>query len=127
MERKLNLKKGDKCIVAIEPMSNAARRVDMSLNNIDNWTYEGEVVSIGRKYITVSWGCNKSKFCINSDYREHYISGGSDYKLFKNIQEVYDEREAERLNDDIKNMLGSYGKPVFSLDKLRKIKKILDE
>lgn len=51
MDRKLKLKVGQKIVVKIEEMNNAARYLDMSLNNINKWCFDGEVTKIGRKYI----------------------------------------------------------------------------
>ena len=88
MERVLNLKKGDKCCVAIIKGSNASRYKDMSLENIDNWTYEAEVTIINKKYITVKFGVNEEKFVIEDDYRNKYSCGGADWQLFNSKEEV---------------------------------------
>ncbi|MEG2289552.1 MAG: hypothetical protein RSC24_06255 [Clostridium sp.] len=127
MNRKLNLKKGDKCIVATEKMSNVSRRLDMGIRDIKNWTYEGEVISAGRKYITVKFGLKEEKFVVDDDYRQKWTCGGADYKLYQSIQEVYEEREIEELNMIIKGKFNMFGNPNYSLDQLRRIKAILDE
>ena len=54
MNRVLNLKKGDKCCVAVEKNSNVARYYNMSMENIDEWTFSGEVTTVSKKYITVN-------------------------------------------------------------------------
>ena len=126
--RKLNFKKGDKCIVAIEKMSNVARYVDMSLGNIENWTFTGTINTVGKKYITASWGLhNNIKFDIEADYTEVYKKGGANYRLFTNIQEIKEVEETELINKKIREMLGSYGKARYTLDKLKRIEKILQE
>ena len=76
------VKKGDKVIVAIEKGSNEARRMDMSVANIDNWTYEGTVISSGSKYITVEFNKDTLKFVVEDDYRNQWTRGGADYKLY---------------------------------------------
>lgn len=127
MDRKLNLKKGDICIMAIIPMSDASRRIDMSLDNINEWIEYVEVISVDRKYITVK-RCSKfdHKFDVENDYCEK-SKYSPNYKLYENIQEIYNEREAERINDYIRDKIGQYGGARFSLDKLKRIKEIIDE
>ncbi|MGL6184802.1 MAG: hypothetical protein ACRC1T_05425 [Clostridium chrysemydis] len=126
MDRKLNLKKGDKCIMAIVEMSNASRRVNMRLENIKEWTWEVEVVSVGRKYITVKRNSYEYKFDMENNYYEKSIYS-PDYILYQNIKEIYEEKEAEAINDYIGSKIGQYGKPRLSLDKLKRIKNIIDE
>ena len=127
MDRVLNLKKGDKCIVAIEKCSNASRYVDMSLENIDNWTYEGTVVTVGRKYITVGFNGWEDKFTIDDDYRQKYTCGGADYKLYKDKQEVIDTIKRNIL---LYNLFGSH-RPAkinnLTLDQLKRINAIIEE
>lgn len=130
MERKLNLKKGDKCIVAIEENSNASRSMDMSLDNIEKWTYKGEVVSVGRKYITVKFGRwnETEKFVIEDNYRRKYDCGTADYELYLSKEEIIEKRESEDIYYWIKCKFDSYknnGK--YSLDQLKRIKKIIEE
>lgn len=130
MDRKLNLKKGDKCIVAIEENSNASRGMDMSLDNIDNWTYEGEVISSGSKYITVKFGRwnGIEKFVIEDNYRRKYDYGTADYELYISKEEIVEKRELEDTYHWIKMKFDSYknnGK--YSLNQLKRIKSILEE
>lgn len=125
MKRKLDFKKGDECIVAICSMSNASRRFAMmNLENINEWTYKGIVQTSGKKYITVAWNGDKTRFCVEDNYREFYIRGGADHILYKNIQELANEIEHKELICEIKYiLLNEY----TSLEKLRKIKAILNE
>lgn len=51
----MSYKKGDKVIVAIVGRSNASRYRDMNIKNINEWTFEGEVISSGKKYVTVEF------------------------------------------------------------------------
>lgn len=126
-DRILNLKKGDKCIVAIEPMSNASRRVDMSLDNIDEWTYEGDVISVGRKYITVKFGWETGKFEIDNNYLKKVSYGSNDHLLYKDIQEVKDEREAKNIEMSLRDIFDRYSGTNLTLDQLRRIKNIIEE
>lgn len=97
MDRVLNFKKGDKCIVAIQQHSNAARRVNMNLSNINNWTYEGEVITVSKKYITVKFNYETAKFDVNNNYLKKVSYGSNDHKLYTSINEVYTERKKEQL------------------------------
>lgn len=125
MNRILNLKKGDPCIVAIEEGSNAARYKDMSIENIEKWTYNGEVISLGRKYVTVSFGCHTEKFEIDNDYRQKYVAGGSDYRLYEGLNEVYEDRENEGLWIDVRNFFSSYGKAKLPLEKTKEVLELI--
>ena len=121
MDRKLNFKKGDKCIIAVEPGSNLARYFgNLTLDNIDEWTKEGEITSVGRKYITIN---NGKKFDITNDYREKWDRGGGNYKLYKNLQEVKDEYETKRLSWKIFNKADCN----LTLDQLKRIYAIMQE
>lgn len=131
MNRKLNLKKGDKCIMAVVPMSNFSRGMDLSLRNIDNWTYEGEVVSITKKYITIISRGDNIKFEVNNNYYEKVNCGGSNFKLYENLEDVKIETEKKELFQKIESAFSSsylYNKTEkFSLDQLRRINDIINE
>lgn len=61
----------------------------MSLENIDNWTYIGEVVTVSKKYITVKFNYNfVEKFVIEDEYRNKYNCGSADWQLFNSKEEV---------------------------------------
>lgn len=126
MDRKLNLKKGDKCIMAMTSSNYMSRNIQMSLDNVKAWTTEVEVVSVGRKYITVKEGRFEYKFDITNNYREK-SEYSPNYILYNDIQEIHDERESENINDYIRDKIGQYGKPRISLEQLRRIKDIIDE
>ena len=129
MERVLNLKKGDKCCVAIIKGSNASKYKDMSLENIDNWTYEGEVISCGKKYITVKFGIKDEKFVIEDDYRNKYNCGGADWQLFESKQEVIDNEKREHLLYDLFGLKCNRKAIInnLSLDQLERIQDIIEE
>ena len=126
MDRKLNLKKGDKCIMAMTSSNFRSRNIKMTLDNIKEWTIECEVISIGRRYVTVKEGRSEYKFDIDNNYREK-SNYSPDYILYQNIQEIFDERDADDLNEYIRNRIGQYGSARFSLEKLKRIKEIIDE
>ena len=129
MDRVLNFKKGDKCIVAIEEHSNASRHKDMSIDNINDWTYEGVVIASGKKYITVEFNNETSKFEVDNDYRKKVNYGSNDYKLFKDIQGVKDERELDSLIWSIRMCFDRMNKSntKLTLDQLRRISNIISE
>lgn len=129
MERALNLKKGDKCIVAIERGSNASRYYDMHLNNIDEWTFEGIVKSAGKKYITVEFKNDTRKFCIEDNYREQYRVGGADYCLYKNKEEVFNTIKRENLLNELFGSSFNRSARVknLTLDQLERINAIIEE
>lgn len=127
MRRVLDFKKGDKCIVAIIQHSNASRHKDMSLNNIDKWTYKGEVITIGRKYITVKFNGIIMKFDPTFDYSEH-SNYSADYKLYKDLQEVEDGELKENIVRKIQTEFSGYGeyKGDLTLEQLKIINDIID-
>ena len=127
MDRKLNLQVGQPVAIKIEEMSNASRRVDMSLENIDEWCFDGEITKIGRKYITVKFKGYEDQFSIEYDYRQKYTYGGADYKLYLSKEDVIKEKKADDLYYGIKSKFSSYKNSVFTLDQLERITKIIEE
>lgn len=125
MERILNLKKGDKVVIAIEPTSNASRYVSMAVSNIENWTFNGTVTTVSKKYITVDFGRSSGmKFVVDDDYRNKYTCGGADYKLYSSFEEVYEKFKSQELYDEIKSMMYSR-KNNYSLETLEKVFELL--
>ena len=125
--KKYNIKKGDKVCIAIIKGSNASRFIDLSLENIDNWTKEVIVTTVNKKYITVDYG--KMKFEVENNYLEKVTCGGSDYKLYLNKEEVYNETKRENILCDLfgygfdrKEKLNK-----LTLEQLERINKIVEE
>ena len=130
MERVLNLKKGDKCCVAIIKGSNASRYENMSLENIDNWTYDGEVVAVSKKYITVKFNDNSvEKFVIEDDYRNKYSCGGADWQLFNSKEEVIYNEKRENLLYNLFGLKCNRSKKInnLTLNQLERIQAIIEE
>lgn len=128
--RVLNLKKGDKCIVAVEKGSNMARYYNkIEFNNIDEWTYEGIVTISNKNYITVDFGKDICKFTVDDDYRQKYRSGGADYKLYKDKEEIYETFRKEELLSDLFGL--SFNRPnkikTLTLEQLERINSIIEE
>lgn len=125
MSRNLNLKKGDKCIMAVRQKSTFASRLNIRLDNIDKWTWEVEVVSIGRKYVTVKRADGSEyKFDIEKDYIEK-SNTSPDYVLYQKLQEVYDIQEYEELSNYIRRKINNMAD--LNLDQLKRIKSIIEE
>jgi hypothetical protein len=129
MDRKLDLKVGQSVVIKVEEASNASRRVNMSLANIDEWCFDGEVTKVGRKYITVKFkGYKEEQFVAEDDYRQKYTAGGADYKLYLTKQDVIDEKEANNLYSDIRTKFGGFrNNNQFTLDQLQRITNIINE
>ena len=129
MNRTLDLKKEQEVFIKIEEMSNRSRSKDMSIGNIDAWVFKGVVLSVGRKYINVKVLDSYNfeiKFEIDTDYREHYVAGGSNYKLYLSKQDIIDEKEADDIYDSIKSSFGSWkNNNKYSLEELKEIIKII--
>lgn len=102
MSRNLNLKKGDKVVVAFRKRSLITRvtSMDMSIENIDNWTYEGIVKSVGERFIVVTFNNRDLQFVIDYDYQEKHYN--SEFKLYLTKQEVIDELLLEEYFEKIK-------------------------
>ena len=130
MERILNLKKGDTCCVAIIKGSNASRYKNMSLENIDNWTYDGEVVTVSKKYITVRFNDNSTeKFVIEDDYRNKYSYGGANWQLFNSKEEVIYNEKREHLLYVLFGLKHNRKKEInnLTLNQLERIQAIIKE
>lgn len=122
----MEYKKGDEVIVAIIKGSNASRYKNMSIENIKEWTYNGEVVSSGRKYVTVKFGYHVEKFEVENNYLQKYTCGGADYKLYKSIEDILCEREQEELYDYLRSKFSMWSNPNISLDALRQIRNLIE-
>lgn len=128
MERKLNLKVGEFAYIRIEEGSNASRGLKITLDNTDEWIREVKVVKIGRKYITVEFNqYSDIKFNIEDDYREHYIVGGANWKLYGSKEDITDEFKAEKLYSKVKVYFNEWkNNSKYSLNQLQDIINILE-
>lgn len=131
MERNFGkLQVGQEIWVKVEEMSNASRRLDKE--NIEEWIYKGEVVKIGRKYITVKFKNDRmdyyheDKFNIEDDYKQVWTSGGANYKLYLTKQDITNEIESNELYYKIKLKFEGYINKEFTLNQLRKIVSIIE-
>lgn len=127
MSRVLNLKKGDKCIVAREWTGRTVRDGFTRLDNVEEWTWEVEVVTVSKKYITVNFRGTKEKFDIGFDYQRRVNYGESDYKLYMTRDEVLNRVKANQLHGKIKSKFSEYGDTKYTLDQLERIMAIINE
>ena len=120
-------KKGDKVVVAIEKGSNASRKVNMSIENISNWTYEGIVTTVSSKYITVAFDRYDSmKFVVADNYRNKYTYGGADYRLYETFEDAYRETKSDKLYREIGAEFSNYNyDKKFSLETLEAIMELI--
>lgn len=127
MSRVLNLKKGDKCIVAREWTGRTVRDGYTRLDNVEEWTWEVEVMTVSKQYITVDFRGTKEKFQIDFDYQQKVNRGGSDYKLYVTREEVLDRIKVNKLHDKIKSKFDGYGNTKYTLEQLERIMSIINE
>jgi hypothetical protein len=130
MSRKLDFKVGQKVAVKIITGSNASRHINMSLNNIDEWCFDGEVTKVGRKYITAKFNkWQEYQFDIDNDYTNKYTASGSDYQLYLSKEKIIEEKEANDLYRDIQTQFSGYSgnNSKFTLDQLKRIMSIIKE
>ena len=124
------LQVGQKVVVKIEETSNASRGLRMTLDNIDEWCFDGVITKIGRKYITVDFAKSAGvsfteQFNIEDEYRQKYSCGGADYKLYPHKEAVIKELKTNKLYSYIRNKFSSYSNTEFTLEQLEKIYSIL--
>lgn len=127
MNRVLNLRKGDKCIVAREWTGKTVRNGFTRLDNVEEWTWEVEVITVSKKYITVDFKGRKEKFEIEFDYQQKVNYGSSDYKLYMTREEVLDRIKANQLHSNIKSKFEGFGNTKYTLDQLERVMAILNE
>ena len=117
------MKVGDK--VYLLPSGNATRHIKDSLAN---HIIETEIVSIGRKYVTVSFW-NGMKFKLDKTYRGGYAEKteySCDYYMYESKQKILDMLETNELNSKIKSYFSIDSRNNFSLEQLRKIIEIIE-
>lgn len=122
MERILNFKKGDKAVMVVEPTSNKARRLLKMETVLTDWFEEIEIQSVSKKYITST---NGKKFVIADDYREKYLEGGADYKLYESKEKWLEEQRKKHLKEAIIDLIKNDINEELSTDLLEKIYNLL--
>ena len=95
------------------------------LDNVDEWCFDGEVISVGRKYITVKFKDMCKKFDINNYYRSLFKVGEESYSICDSKEWI----EEQVLRVEILLELNEFFSKIdnnISLDKLRLIKQIIE-
>lgn len=91
----------------------------------DSGLLERKVTKVGNKYFYVD-GDERYNYSLETlEYRDKNYSQFT-RKLFKDKQVLLDNKEFDKLSLEIRRVFSGYGKLSISLDKLRKIKEILD-
>lgn len=112
------MKIGD--IVYVKPINDRARCFkDDILNHIETDTVE----KVGKKYFYLK---NYPRYKFEFDTMCNVSNCSSSWRVYLSMQEMYDEKEFNKLKQEIRNVFGSYGKLSLPLDQLRKIKAIID-
>lgn len=129
MNRILKFKKGDKCIIA-DCGVNISRRKgykNRTLKNIEVWTKEAVITSVGKKYIKAKEANSNFEkvFVIEDNYREKYTYGCADYILYESIESIKEEIEFENCIDIIRTTFSGYGYNIDEID-LEKAKRIIN-
>jgi hypothetical protein len=89
-------------------------------------TIAGTVVNIGRKYVTVLVGHSERKFSISTG--EEKTDYSPDYTVWPSMRVFEDNEEAMELRKKLRDLFTSYTNVAeMNLDKLRRIKAIIDE
>lgn len=127
MSRVLKLNKGDKCIVAREWTGRTVRDGYTRLDNVEEWTWEVEVLTVSKKYITVDFRGSKEKFDIDLDYQQKVDRGESDYKLYMSREQVLNRMKANDLYYEIRKKFDTFGDSPYTLEQLEAIMDILSE
>jgi hypothetical protein len=100
---------------------------DTSLNNINEWTKDGTVSKIGRKYITVKMGNGEEQFDKTWEYRQKNDCSPY-YQLYLSKEQIIEEEKAQNLYNTIKDYFDGYrNSNYFSLEQLTKIVEIIKE
>lgn len=86
---------------------------------------EVTVSKVGRKYFEVAELHGRAKFDLDSmtevsDYSPSYC-------IYLILQDYLDTKEANQIYDELHKHFGNYGRTKFPLEKLRKIKEIINQ
>lgn len=130
MDRLADLKVGDKVIIRY--INDAIRYIkDRSINNIAEWTRKEpcEVTKITKKYVTVKFTDTwEEKFDREFDYVQKVNRGSANYKLYRNLEEIILEEQANDLYYKVKKtFFDSWNRPdEMTLEKLERVAQILE-
>lgn len=86
---------------------------------------EVEIAKIGRKYFEISKQGRSNKYDI--DTLQQVTEYGYGARVYLSLQEILDSRERVKLNEEIRFAFSGYGQSKYSLETLRKIKRLISE
>ena len=103
--------------IFIKTVGNCAR-------NVGSKIIDTTITKVGRKYFEVE-ALPRTKFKIETmrevtNYSVNYIA-------YESLVAIEEEMESIALNNEIRNAFNGYGKPIYTLDQLRRIKAVLRE
>ncbi|XZH79289.1 hypothetical protein ACSW8S_15560 (plasmid) [Clostridium perfringens] len=125
VSRVLKLKKGDTVAVYINVDNYECLNMKVALDNVDEWCFDGEVMSVGRKYITVKFKDMCKKFDINNYYRSLFKEGEESYSLCDSKEWIIEQILRVEILLELNEFFSKIDNNI-SLDKLRLIKQIIE-
>ena len=84
--------------------------------------FEATVSKVGRKYFELM-ECSREKYDLET--LRQVTETNYENKVYLKLQDVLDEKEHQKLSDEIKRAFNGYGEIQYSLEQLRKIAEIL--
>lgn len=84
--------------------------------------FEATVSKVGRKYFELM-ECPREKYDLET--LRQVTETNYENKVYLKLQDILDEKEHQKLSDEIKRAFNGYGKLQYSLEQLRKIAEIV--
>lgn len=84
--------------------------------------FEATVSKVGRKYFELD-ECPREKYDLET--LRQVTETNYQNKVYIKLQDILDEKEHQKLSDEIKRAFNGYGKLQYSLEQLRKIAEIV--
>ena len=84
--------------------------------------FETTVSKVGRKYFELT-ECPREKYDLET--LRQVTETNYENKVYLKLQDILDEKEHQKLSDEIKRAFNGYGKLQYSLEQLRKIAEIV--
>lgn len=84
--------------------------------------FEATVSKVGRKYFELM-ECPREKYDLET--LRQVTETNYENKVHLKLQDIFDEKEHQKLSDEIKRAFNGYGKLQYSLEQLRKIAEIV--
>lgn len=117
--------KADTVAVYINVDNYECLNMKVALDNVDEWCFDGEVMSVGRKYITVKFKDMCKKFDINNYYRSLFKVGEESYSLCDSKEWIIEQILRVEILLELNEFFSKIDNNI-SLDKLRLIKQIIE-